>query len=86
MTIGEEIRKEKVTPSGTPDSTKPMNSGTAEQEQNGVTMPSRAAMTLPTYSRSWERMRLVRSGGNQERMMATKKMMVASRMKILSVS
>ena len=28
-----------MTPSGTPDSTKPMNSGTAEQEQNGVMMP-----------------------------------------------
>ena len=35
-------------PSGTPACTKPMKSGTAEQEQNGVTMPSSAAMTLPT--------------------------------------
>ena len=35
MTIGAEIRKEKVTPSGTPAERKPMNSGTAEQEQKG---------------------------------------------------
>ena len=47
MTIGAEIRKENVTPSGTPALTKPMNNGTAEQEQNGVTMPSEAASTLP---------------------------------------
>ena len=51
LTIGAEIRNENVTPSGTPAVTKPMNSGTAEQEQNGVTMPRPAASTLPTPSR-----------------------------------
>ena len=51
MTIGAAIRNENVTPSGTPALTKPMNSGTAEHEQNGVTMPSPAASTLPTPSR-----------------------------------
>jgi hypothetical protein len=45
--MGEEIRKENVTPSGTPASTKPINSGTAEQEQKGVTMPRSAASILP---------------------------------------
>ena len=40
-----------MTPSGTPALTKPMNNGTAEQEQNGVTMPSDAASTLQTPSR-----------------------------------
>ena len=35
-----------VTPSGTPACTKPMNNGTAEQEQNGVTIPKAAASTL----------------------------------------
>ena len=44
--MGAEIRNEKVTPSGTPACTKPMNSGTAEQEQKGVTMPRLAARTL----------------------------------------
>jgi hypothetical protein len=50
LTIGAEIRNEKVTPSGTPACTKPMNSGTAEHEQNGVTMPRLAAMTLAAPS------------------------------------
>ena len=35
-TIGDEIRNEKVTPSGNPALVKPMNSGMEEQEQNGV--------------------------------------------------
>jgi hypothetical protein len=39
LIIGLAMRKEKVTPSGMPASTKPMNSGTEEQEQNGVTAP-----------------------------------------------
>ena len=42
--MGEEIRNEKVTPSGSPALVKPMNSGMDEQEQNGVTVPSSAAM------------------------------------------
>ena len=62
FTIGAEIRNEKVTPSGTPALTKPMNSGTAEQEQNGVTMPSVAASTLPTPSRLPARSARVLSG------------------------
>ena len=44
------MRKAKVTPSGTPASTKPMKSGTAEHEQNGVTIPRPAAPTVPTSS------------------------------------
>ena len=43
-TIGDEIRNENVTPSGNPALVKPMNSGIDEQEQNGVTVPSSAAM------------------------------------------
>ena len=46
-----------------------MNSGTAEQEQNGVTTPSSAASTLPTDSRLPARMRRVRSGVKNERTM-----------------
>ena len=45
-TIGEEIKKENVTPSGRPALVNPMNSGIDEQEQNGVTVPSRAAIIL----------------------------------------
>ena len=41
LTRGLAIRKLKVTPSGTPAATKPMNAGTALQEQNGVITPRR---------------------------------------------
>ena len=50
LIIGAAIRKEKVTPSGMPLSMNPMNSGIAEQEQKGVTMPSVLAMMLPRKS------------------------------------
>ena len=42
-TIGDEIRKENVTPKGSPALVKPIKSGIEEQEQNGVTVPSNAA-------------------------------------------
>ena len=38
----EEIRKEKVTPSGRPALVKPINRGMEEQEQKGVTVPRSA--------------------------------------------
>ena len=44
--MGDEIKKEKVTPKGSPALVKPMNSGMEEQEQKGVTVPSRAEITL----------------------------------------
>jgi hypothetical protein len=47
LIIGEEIRKENVTPRGTPDSTNPRNKGIAEQEQNGVTIPKADAIIFP---------------------------------------
>ena len=43
-TIGDEMRNENVTPSGSPALVNPINNGMEEQEQNGVTVPSRAAM------------------------------------------
>ena len=42
-TIGDDIRKENVTPKGRPALVKPMKSGIEEHEQNGVTVPSKAA-------------------------------------------
>src|SRR5512137_1004544 len=62
LTIGAAIRNDSVMPSGTPACTKPMNSGTAEQEQKGVTMPSEAAITLPTPSARPASSERVRSG------------------------
>lgn len=44
LTNGDVIRNEKVTPKGIPPRTNPMNSGTEEQEQNGVTTPNRLAI------------------------------------------
>ena len=41
-TMGEEIKNEKVTPSGSPALVMPINSGMEEQEQNGFTVPSSA--------------------------------------------
>lgn len=44
--IGEEIRKENVTPDGSPAPVKPIKSGIDEQEQNGVRVPSSTDMIL----------------------------------------
>ena len=63
--MGAEIRKEKVTPRGTPADRKPMKSGTAEQEQKGVTMPRLAASTLPTPIRLPASRARVRSGAKK---------------------
>ena len=41
-TIGDEIRNEKVTPSGSPALVNPIKIGIDEQEQNGVTVPRSA--------------------------------------------
>ena len=43
FTRGDVIRKAMVTPTGMPPSRKPMNSGTDEHEQKGVTAPSTTA-------------------------------------------
>ena len=43
LTKGEVIKKEKVTPNGIPPLTKPINNGTDDQEQKGVTTPKRLA-------------------------------------------
>ena len=43
LTNGEVMRKAKVTPSGMPPLTKPMNRGIDEHEQNGVIAPKNDA-------------------------------------------
>ncbi len=47
-TIGDDIKKENVTPKGSPALVKPINKGMEEQEQNGVTVPNRAASMFAT--------------------------------------
>lgn len=64
-TMGEEMRNENVTPSGSPARVNAMNSGMELQAQNGVTVPSRAPMTLPAIPLKRPRMRLLRSGGKK---------------------
>jgi len=86
LIIGEAIRNEKVTPRGMPPRTKPMNSGTAEHEQNGVTMPSKAARTLPTTGGSLAMSLFVVATGKNVRSNEMAKMIVTSRAKILPVS
>lgn len=44
FTRGEVIKNAKVTPKGIPPLTKPINKGTDEQEQNGVTTPNKLAI------------------------------------------
>src|SRR4030066_1523211 len=86
FTVGEAIKKENVTPKGSPASTKPMNIGIAEQEQNGVTMPRQAAKKFPTYSRRLARSLRDFSGGKKLRITATTKIMTVRRKKTFMVS
>ena len=62
-TIGDEIKKEKVTPKGRPALVNPMNSGMDEQEQNGVTVPSKAPMIFAQIPRNRPMIFRLRSGG-----------------------
>ena len=86
LTSGEAIRNDSVTPSGTPAATNPRNAGTAEQEQNGVTTPSPAAITLPRPSRRPPSSALVRSRVTKLRSTVTAKMIPTSSRPILTVS
>ena len=86
LTIGVAIKKEKVTPNGIPLSTKPMKSGTAEQEQKGVTTPNPAANTLPIPSRLPPSKARVCSGLKNERTRVTIKIIPVNSSKILGTS
>ena len=44
FTNGEVIKNANVTPKGIPPCTNPINNGTDEQEQNGVTTPNKLAI------------------------------------------
>ena len=72
------MRKEKVTPKGTPVSTNPRNNGMAEHEQKGVTMPNIAAMTFPVKVLLPSNALRVRSGVKKLLMIPTKKIIKVS--------
>lgn len=82
LIIGEATRKEKVTPNGTPACTKPKNKGIAEQEQNGVIIPSREAMIFPVYLFLCDNTARIFSGGRYERIMETANIITDKRIKI----
>ena len=63
-----------------------MNKGTAEHEQNGVTMPSIAASALPTPAHLLESKARVRSGAKKVCTIPMKKTIPASSSNTLSVS
>ena len=62
-TIGEDIKNEKVTPNGKPALVNPINIGILEQEQNGVTVPSNAAIQFAPIPLNLPNIFLLRSGG-----------------------
>jgi hypothetical protein len=61
--MGEEIRKEKVTPIGKPALVKPMKRGMEEQEQKGVTVPNKAEMMWAVKPLKRPKILRLRSGG-----------------------
>jgi len=80
------MRKEKVTPKGTPASTNPINNGTAEQEQKGVTIPKQLANTFPNSNDFFSRAFLVVSGEKNERIIPTANTMSIRSNKTLGTS
>src|SRR5450759_420308 len=78
LIMGDEIRKENVTPRGTPDSTKPRNKGIAEHEQNGVTIPNADAITFPVKVFFPSSALRVRSGVKYVLIIPTKKIIKVS--------
>ena len=65
-TIGEEIKKLKVTPSGSPAVVKPIKRGIEEQEQKDVTVPKRAAITRAENPLQCDKIFLLLSGGKYD--------------------
>jgi hypothetical protein len=62
-TKGDDIRKENVTPRGSPALVKPINIGIEEHEQNGVTVPKNAPNILAGKPFNLPNIFFVLSGG-----------------------
>jgi hypothetical protein len=62
-TNGEDIKNENETPIGSPALVKPMNNGMEEQEQKGVTVPSKAARIFAGSPVNLPKIFFVLSGG-----------------------
>ena len=61
----DDIKKEKVTPRGSPALVNPINKGIDEHEQNGVTVPNKAATILALTPLNLEIIFLLLSGGKK---------------------
>lgn len=61
--MGDDIKKEKVTPKGSPALVKPINKGIDEQEQNGVTVPNNAETIFAQIPLNLPKIFLLLSGG-----------------------
>ena len=86
LIMGEATKKEKVIPNGTPAWMNPKNKGMAEQEQNGVIIPKRAAKILPVYLFLWDKIFLIFSGGRYDLTKETTKIITNKSNIILMVS
>ena len=86
LIIGAAMRNEKVTPRGTPVVTNPMNNGTAEHEQNGVTTPRSDAKTFPADSLFPARIERVLSGVKKDLTIPTPKTTSVRSIKTLGTS
>ena len=64
-TRGDEIKKEKVTPMGSPALVNPIKRGIEEQEQKGVTVPRSAPKILALIPLKFPSIFLVLSGGKK---------------------
>jgi hypothetical protein len=80
------MRKENVTPSGTPACIKPRKRGIALQVQNGVMIPNKDAKILPTNSFFLTRILRIFSAGIKVLTKEMVKMIMTSRRSILIVS
>ena len=65
-TKGEDIKNENVTPIGKPAFVNPINNGIDEQEQNGVTVPSKADNIFAVTPLYLPNIFLVLSGGKKD--------------------
>ena len=64
-TNGEDIKKENVTPTGSPAFVNPINIGIEEQLQKGVTVPSKALKIFAFIPLKFPRIFFVLSGGKK---------------------
>ena len=84
--MGDDIKKLNVTPNGRPAVVNPIKIGIEEQEQKGVTVPSKAATTRAPKPPKRAMMCLLRSGGKYDWMYDMKNISTRSNIVIFTTS